>query len=68
MAEDWTPKKLEAQLDVPDTLDLEPLRSAGVQPGEVLQPETIPQVCMHASRHGAYTEAGSSLPSPQAAL
>ena len=30
----WTPKKIEARVAVPDTLDLEHLRSKGLQPGE----------------------------------
>ena len=44
MSDDWVPKKLEVHIEVPDTLDLEALRSAGVQPDEVLQPETAPEV------------------------
>lgn len=39
MAEDWTPKKLEVEVPLPDTLDLEHLRSSGPAAGEVLQPE-----------------------------
>ena len=39
VAEDWTPKKLEVLVDVPDTLDLERLRGRGPQPSEALQPE-----------------------------
>ncbi|GFR49487.1 hypothetical protein Agub_g11426 [Astrephomene gubernaculifera] len=35
---DWTLKKLEVLVEVPDRLDLEPLRGAGPQPGEQLQP------------------------------
>ena len=42
MAKDWTPKKLEVLVDVPDKLDLERLRATGVQPGERLQPEDAP--------------------------
>ena len=39
VAEDWTAKKMEVEVPVPDTLDLEALRGAGPAPGEVLQPE-----------------------------
>lgn len=39
VASDWTPKKMEVEVPMPDTLDLEHLRSSGQQPGEVLQPE-----------------------------
>ena len=42
MAKDWTPKKLEVLVDVPDQLDLEHLRGRGAQPGEELQPEDAP--------------------------
>ena len=36
---DWTAKKLEVLVDVPDALSLEHLRARGPQPGEQLQPE-----------------------------
>ena len=39
VAPDWTPRKLDVLVDVPDDLDLEPLRGGGPQPGEQLQPE-----------------------------
>ena len=39
MASDWTPKKLNVEVQMPDTLDLESLRARGPQPGEQLQPE-----------------------------
>ncbi len=39
MSKDWTPKKLEVLVDVPDSLNLEHLRGNGPQPGEQLQPE-----------------------------
>lgn len=41
VAKDWTAKKLEVLVDVPDTLDLEHLRGTGPQNHEQLQP----QVC-----------------------
>ena len=39
VAEDWTPKKMEVEVPVPDTLDLESLRGTGPAAGEKLQPE-----------------------------
>ena len=39
VAEDWTPKKLEVLVDIPDEISLESLRSQGRQLGEELQPE-----------------------------
>lgn len=36
---DWTLKKMEVLVDVPDHLDLSALRATGPQPGEALQPE-----------------------------
>eukprot|EP00884_Botryococcus_braunii_P007895 jgi/Botrbrau1/17106/Bobra.0157s0009.1 len=39
ISSDWTPKKMEVLVDVPETLDLEFLRTPGPQPGERLQPE-----------------------------
>jgi ubiquitin carboxyl-terminal hydrolase 5/13 len=39
VASDWTPKKLNVEVQMPDTLDLESLRARGPQPGEQLQPE-----------------------------
>ena len=39
MASDWTSKKLEVLVEVPEKLYLEPLRGKGLQPGEEAQPE-----------------------------
>ena len=36
---DWTPKKLDVFMDVPDMLNLADLRARGLQPGEQLLPE-----------------------------
>lgn len=33
---DWTPKKIDVSMDVPDVLDLSELRASGLQPGETL--------------------------------
>ena len=38
MASDWTSRKLEVLVEVPDKLVLEPLRGKGLQPGEEAQP------------------------------
>jgi ubiquitin carboxyl-terminal hydrolase 5/13 len=39
VSKDWTPKKLEVLVDVPDNLNLEHLRGSGPQADEELQPE-----------------------------
>eukprot|EP00173_Palmaria_palmata_P000990 Plantae.Rhodophyta-Palmaria_palmata.ctg1512.p1 GENE.Plantae.Rhodophyta-Palmaria_palmata.ctg1512~~Plantae.Rhodophyta-Palmaria_palmata.ctg1512.p1 ORF type:complete len:416 (-),score=98.27 Plantae.Rhodophyta-Palmaria_palmata.ctg1512:269-1360(-) len=39
MAQDWTPKKLDVSIPVPEELDLEHLRGTGLADGEVLLPE-----------------------------
>lgn len=36
---DWTPKKIDVSMEVPDELDLNGLRGTGLQPGEVLLPD-----------------------------
>eukprot|EP00960_Hanusia_phi_P028597 747500-Hanusia_phi.AAC.1 len=40
LGEDWRPKKLDAMITLPETLDLESLRSQEHQPGEELLPES----------------------------
>ena len=44
MGKDWTAKKLEVLVDVPDSINLEHLRGSGPQPGEELQPEVIHRI------------------------
>ncbi|MEW5315258.1 MAG: hypothetical protein WDW38_006701 [Sanguina aurantia] len=39
--QDWTYKKLEVLIEVPDILDLTALRSSGPEPGELLQPDDV---------------------------
>lgn len=34
IGDDWVPRKLDVSVDVPDDLDLTPLRGLGIQPGE----------------------------------
>ena len=45
---DWTPKKIEVNIDIPDEIDLSRFRSSGPQSGEDLVPEeadnSVPQV------------------------
>ncbi|KAK7487678.1 hypothetical protein BaRGS_00021097 [Batillaria attramentaria] len=43
IGEDWTPKKLDVSVDVPDELDLSQLRGKGKQPGEEELPAECPQ-------------------------
>lgn len=38
--EDWTPKKLDVSMEIPDELDLEFLRAKGIQPGETVMPDS----------------------------
>lgn len=39
LREDWVPIKLDVAVEIPDLLDLSPLRGAGPQPGEEPLPE-----------------------------
>lgn len=41
MREDWVPIKLDVAVEMPDILDLSPLRGAGPQPGEEPLPEIV---------------------------
>eukprot|EP00178_Gracilaria_changii_P026292 TRINITY_DN808_c0_g2_i1.p2 TRINITY_DN808_c0_g2~~TRINITY_DN808_c0_g2_i1.p2 ORF type:complete len:849 (+),score=127.98 TRINITY_DN808_c0_g2_i1:13335-15881(+) len=43
LAEDWTPKKLEVSVPMPQDLDLSDLRGTGLVDGEVLMPEDPPE-------------------------
>lgn len=40
-SQDWTYKKLEVLIEVPDILDLTALRSTGPESGELLQPDDV---------------------------
>lgn len=51
IAKDWTPKKLEVLVDVPDHLSLEHLRGTGLQPGEKAQPEVSALSCIMHLQH-----------------
>ena len=41
VGEDWTPKKLDVLVDVPQSVSLEHLRATGLQPGEVELPANV---------------------------
>ncbi|KAL8144321.1 hypothetical protein V2J09_017353, partial [Rumex salicifolius] len=38
----WVPRKLDVYVDVPDIIDISHMRSKGLQPGEELLPESVP--------------------------
>ncbi|KAF2285927.1 hypothetical protein GH714_008999 [Hevea brasiliensis] len=44
MEEGWVPKKLDVYIDVPDIIDISHMRSRGLQPGEELLPDGVPEV------------------------
>ncbi|KAI5745346.1 hypothetical protein M8J76_010288 [Diaphorina citri] len=49
MKEDWTLAKLDVEVEMPDTIDLTPLRGSGPQPGEEMLPEvagSVPEVVL----------------------
>ncbi|XP_013587490.1 PREDICTED: ubiquitin carboxyl-terminal hydrolase 14 isoform X2 [Brassica oleracea var. oleracea] len=39
----WVPKKLDVYIDVPDVIDISHMRSKGLQPGEELLPDGVPE-------------------------
>ncbi|XP_051133829.1 ubiquitin carboxyl-terminal hydrolase 14 [Andrographis paniculata] len=43
LEEGWVPKKLDVYIDVPDTIDINFMRSKGLQPGEELLPDGAPE-------------------------
>ncbi|KAJ9153652.1 hypothetical protein P3X46_027071 [Hevea brasiliensis] len=43
MEEGWVPKKLDVYIDVPDIIDINHMRSRGLQPGEELLPDGVPE-------------------------
>ncbi|GLT83414.1 hypothetical protein SLE2022_017050 [Rubroshorea leprosula] len=45
----WVPKKLDVYIDVPDVIDISHMRSKGLQPGEELLPEGVPEGEVQAS-------------------
>ena len=67
VASDWTPKKLNVLVPMPEKIDLEHLRGAGIQPGET----PLPEADDGAAGGGAFVESGgqtvSAAPPPAAA-
>ncbi|KAL5548080.1 hypothetical protein UlMin_003311 [Ulmus minor] len=57
MEEGWVPKKLDVYIDVPDIIDISHMRSKGIQPGEELLPDGVPE-----------DEAESTIPSANEAI
>ncbi|KAL3612516.1 hypothetical protein D5086_003536 [Populus alba] len=43
LEEGWVPKKLDVYIDVPDIIDISYMRSKGLQPGEELLPDDVPE-------------------------
>ncbi|KAL3576721.1 hypothetical protein D5086_022004 [Populus alba] len=43
LEEGWVPKKLDVYIDVPDIIDISYMRSKGLQPGEELLPDGVPE-------------------------
>ncbi|PNG64668.1 Ubiquitin carboxyl-terminal hydrolase 5, partial [Tetrabaena socialis] len=75
--QDWTLKKMEVLVEVPDALNLEQLRAAGPQPGETLQPADAPQQQQQPAPQGgpqpggeqaAQQQAGAARAAPDEAL
>lgn len=61
VGDDWQPKKVTAEVVVPETLDISSLRAqGGLQPGEVAMPET--------AAAGAAAPAAAAAPEPDAAI
>jgi ubiquitin carboxyl-terminal hydrolase 5/13 len=63
--EDWTPKKLEVEVPMPEHLDLGQLRSTGPAEGEQLQPE---QPAAAAAGGGGAAAAAAAAPEPDATI
>ncbi|KAJ6417267.1 hypothetical protein OIU84_003055 [Salix udensis] len=49
LEEGWVPKKLDVYIDVPDTIDISYMRSKGLQPGEELLPDGVPEAEVESS-------------------
>ncbi|KAG2483306.1 hypothetical protein HYH03_017809 [Edaphochlamys debaryana] len=65
---DWTLKKMDVLVEAPDALDLEPLRAAGPQPGEQLQPTDAPEPEAAGVQAAAPAPAQPERPAPDPAL
>ncbi|KAF9672881.1 hypothetical protein SADUNF_Sadunf11G0090400 [Salix dunnii] len=49
LEEGWVPKKLDVYIDVPDIIDISYMRSKGLQPGEELLPDGVPEAEVESS-------------------
>ncbi|KAL1197359.1 Ubiquitin carboxyl-terminal hydrolase 14 [Cardamine amara subsp. amara] len=56
MGEGWVPKKLDVYIDVPDVIDISYMRSKGLQPGEELLPDSVPEEVMESAQPVANEE------------
>nr|AAG42755.1 ubiquitin-specific protease 14 [Arabidopsis thaliana] len=56
MEEGWVPKKLDVYIDVPDVIDISHMRSKGLQPGEELLPDAVPEEVMESAQPVANEE------------
>ena len=65
VAEDWTPKKLEVLVDVPEHLDVTHLRATGPQPHEQLQPDVAQPVDGGAAADEIAADGHASTSKPQ---
>ncbi|CAN6884921.1 unnamed protein product [Brassica oleracea] len=52
----WVPKKLDVYIDVPDVIDISHMRSKGLQPGEELLPDGVPEEVMETAQPVANEE------------
>ncbi|KAH0934460.1 hypothetical protein HID58_011577 [Brassica napus] len=52
----WVPKKLDVYIDVPDVIDISHMRSKGLQPGEELLPDDVPEEAMESAQPVANEE------------
>lgn len=70
LSEDWTPKKLEVEVPMPEQLDLAALRSTGPAEGEQLQPEEPAGGAAAAAGPGAAAAgaAAAARPEPDATI
>ncbi|CAN6997511.1 unnamed protein product [Brassica oleracea var. botrytis] len=52
----WVPKKLDVYIDVPDVIDISHMRSKGLQPGEELLADDVPEEAMESAQPVANEE------------
>lgn len=59
MGDDWTPKKLEINLDIPFELDMTPYKSKGAQEGETLVPDEKEETNANTDSEGNQIDEGA---------